>query len=427
MGGKEHAARAAEMLEPVYLARLDWRRVMATLEARLDVEPGPRRAPAAPPPPREAPRGARGELLGRARDDREAALPRIATDEATWARARAPRARRQRRGSPRGDLRGRAREGRLRRAGDRAPRAAHGRALRDPEGHRPRARLLPARVRLRARGERTGRFEAIDRLLREANRPKDRVAALPRRARVHERARRAARARSTPSRSSRRPSSQDDAAAIDTYRAALEVDDDDTHALEALSRLYARARALADLADLTRRRAEQSALPEDEARFRLELARLLLDKLGETAARASTSYQAVVELAPPPGGPGRETPCAARGAAPAPEHKARVVDILRPIYERADDWRHLVAVNGERLALATDDGERVAILRETAELWEKRGGDLRRAFDAMREAFMLDPDDGDAREQLDRLGGDDQALGRPRRRLRGRPSARPTG
>ena len=47
MDEREHAARAAEMLEPVYLARLDWRRVMTTLEARLDVEPGPRRAPAA--------------------------------------------------------------------------------------------------------------------------------------------------------------------------------------------------------------------------------------------------------------------------------------------------------------------------------------------------------------------------------------------
>jgi len=32
-----HAARAAEMLEAVYLARLDWRRVMATLDARLGV------------------------------------------------------------------------------------------------------------------------------------------------------------------------------------------------------------------------------------------------------------------------------------------------------------------------------------------------------------------------------------------------------
>ena len=32
---KPHSARAAEMLEAVYLARLDWRKVMRSLEARL--------------------------------------------------------------------------------------------------------------------------------------------------------------------------------------------------------------------------------------------------------------------------------------------------------------------------------------------------------------------------------------------------------
>src|SRR6202011_2012473 len=74
-----------------------------------------------------------------------------------------------------------------------------------------------------------------------------------------------------------------------------------------------------------------------------------------------------------------------------------------PIYERADDWRHLIVVNDERLGLATDDGERIAILRESAQLWEKRGGDRARAFEATRSAWILDPEDGDAREHLDRL------------------------
>src|ERR1019366_8715015 len=41
MGQREHAARAAAMLEPVYLARLDWRPVMATIEARRDGSPDP--------------------------------------------------------------------------------------------------------------------------------------------------------------------------------------------------------------------------------------------------------------------------------------------------------------------------------------------------------------------------------------------------
>ena len=41
MKDRAHAARAAEMLEGVYLARLDWRRVMGTLQARLDVSEDP--------------------------------------------------------------------------------------------------------------------------------------------------------------------------------------------------------------------------------------------------------------------------------------------------------------------------------------------------------------------------------------------------
>src|ERR1019366_5051805 len=41
MGNRDLAARAAEMLEPVYLARLDWRRVMTALDARPDASQDP--------------------------------------------------------------------------------------------------------------------------------------------------------------------------------------------------------------------------------------------------------------------------------------------------------------------------------------------------------------------------------------------------
>ena len=76
----------------------------------------------------------------------------------------------------------------------------------------------------------------------------------------------------------------DDDAAIETYRAALEIDDADPHALEALARLYARRERWQDLSELTRRRAEQTALPEDEAKYRLELGKILENKLGDGAA-----------------------------------------------------------------------------------------------------------------------------------------------
>ncbi len=398
MANREHAARAAEMLEPVYLARLDWRRVMTTLEARLDASQDP---------------DERRQLLRRLSKMHEeqeenytSALETTAkllgedpTDEATW-----------------GELE------RLARVANAEARLAEifaGELAKITSDEPVTARLA------RRTGElfeaqkdvdcalsfyrrayafdpeaSDGTFEAIDRLLRGAGRsrervelfrgsldfkqdPKERLKALHTIADIED------------------GELHDDTSAIETYRAALEVDEEDPHALEALARLYSRTDRWRDLADLTRRRAEQSALPEDEARFRMDLAKLSLEKLGEAQAGID-ELQAVVELAPG-AGPAREAVAELEHLLQVPEHKARIVDILRPIYERADDWRHLVSVNDERLALASDDGERIGVLRETARLWEERGGDRNRAFEAMRSAWTLDPEDGDARGHLDRL------------------------
>ncbi len=400
MGHREHGARAAEMLEPVYLARLDWRRVMATLEVRLDASQDP---------------DERRTLLRRlakmheeqeenyvaALETTAKLLAEDATDEATWAElerlARVANAEGRLAEIFAGELakitsdepvtaRLARRTGELFEAQkdvDRALSFYRRSYAFDPEGS-------------------SATFEAIDRLLRGAGRPRERVelyrASLdyksdpqPRLAALHTIA------------AIEDTELRDDAAAIDTYRAALEVDEEDATALEALGRLYARTDRWRDLADLTRKRAEQTALPEDEARFRMDLARLHLERLGEVQVGID-ELQAVVELSPSVvSGPGKDAVAELEKLLQVAEHKARVVDILRPIYERVDDWRHLVQVNEERLGLATDDGERIAILRETAKLWEERGADQNLAFESMRAAWTLDPEDGEAREQLDRL------------------------
>jgi tetratricopeptide (TPR) repeat protein len=400
MTGREHGARAAEMLEPVYLARLDWRRVMATLESRLEASQDPDER-------RQLLRRLakmheeQEENYGAALETTAKLLAEDATDESTW-----------------GELERLARvanaEARLAEifAGElekvTADEPATARLAQRTgelfEAHKQveRALLFYRRAHAFDPEAKNGTFEAIDRLLRESSRPQDRVKLFRESLDYkHEPAERLEALHTIAL--IEEAELQDDAAAIETYRATLEVDDEDAHALEALSRLYARTGRWRDLAEMTRRRAEQSALPEDEARFRMELAKLLLGRLEEPRAGID-ELQAVVELAPPAaGGPGAEAVKLLEELIQAPEHKARVVELLRPIYERADDWRHLVQVNGERLSLATDDSERISILRETAELWEKRGGDRGKAFDAMREAWLLDPEDGDAREHLDRL------------------------
>ncbi|HEX4513278.1 MAG TPA: tetratricopeptide repeat protein, partial [Polyangiaceae bacterium] len=397
----EHAARAAEMLEGVYLAKLDWRRVMGTLDARLGVSQDPDE------------RRLLLRRLAKLHEEQEenytAALETTAkllaedvTDETTWSElerlARVANA-----------------EGRLADvfAGElakvTADEPATARLARRTgelyEVHKQADKALEFYRRAYAFAPEEsdgGVFEAIDRLLSEASRHKDRVALY----------REALEYRDDPGLRMttlhtiallEESELGDDDAAIHTYQQALDLDDADNHSLESLARLYARRERFPDLADLLRRRAEQAALPEDEARFRFDLGQLL-EKLGE-AGTALDEYQNVVELVPPSTGNAASVAAvkALEKMLAQDELKARVVDILRPIYERADDWHHLVAVNGERLALANDPAEKVAIYRETAQLWEKRGNDVRRAFDATREAFVLDPDDGGLREDLDRL------------------------
>jgi tetratricopeptide (TPR) repeat protein len=401
MSTPDHGARAAELLEPVYQARLDWRRVMTTLEARLTSSQDP---------------DARRQLLRRLakmheeqEEDYRAALELYArllsedlTDETTWAELeRLARV---------ANAEGRLAEiyaAELEKVSSDEPATARlakrTGELFEAQKDVDRALLFFRRAHTFEPEARDGSFEAIDRLLREAARPRDRVKLYrdaldytndptERLTTLHTIA------------LLEEAELGDESAAVETYRSALDVDDSDRHALEALSRLYARGERWKDLADLTRRRAEQATVQEEEARFRMTLANLLLTRLEESEA-AIDELQIVVDIAPLGGsGPAAEAVNVLESLLKQPsQQRGRVVEILRPIYEKSDDWRRTTAVNAERLALATNDGDRISIYRENAKLWEERGGDKGKAFDAMRAAWILDPEDGEAREQLERL------------------------
>jgi golgin subfamily B member 1 len=184
--------------------------------------------------------------------------------------------------------------------------------------------------------------------------------------------------------------------AIETYRSVLDVDDGDARALDALTELYRERERWDDLAELYLRRAEGAKGPADAAVHRLALARLYIkrtqpdravDQLEEIVSQLPAHPEAIAEL---------------EGLRKTEDQRQRVVDILRPIYESLDDWRRQITLNEDRFALA-DGTEKVAVLRETAELWERRGGDLARARRAYEAAFTLDPEDADARADYERL------------------------
>ena len=408
MTQKATAGRAAEMLEQVYLARLDWRKVLGAIEARLEGSEDPDE--------RRTLLRRLAKLHEEQEENYKAALEVTAkllaedvTDETTWAELE--------------------RLARVANAEDRlaevyaaeldkitsdepgtARLAFRTGELFETQKEATRALQFYRRAYTFSPEDEQAAFRAIDRLLAQGAKPAERVAlyrdALEYRTDPADRVATLAAVATI-----EEQELSDDEAAIATYRSILDIDETDAPALDALARLYTRRERFRDLADLHRRRAEQSALPEEEAKWRLALGRVLQDKLGETAA-AIDELEAVLALVPPQGvdasagGRGdvyRSAVTALEEMVAIDAHRGRVVDLLRPIYEQADDWRKLVEVAKHRFALATTPGDKVAVLRETAKLLEERGSDLEQAFVCLKEAFVLDPDDGDTREELDRL------------------------
>ena len=400
MAQKATAGRAAEMLEQVYLGRMDWRKVMTAIEARLEGSEDPDE--------RRTLLRRLAKLHEEQEENYRAALDVTAkllaediTDESTWAElerlARVANAEERLAevyaaeldkvtSDEPGTARLSHRAGELFEAQKNAARALH----------------FYRRAYTFSPEEEQSAFQAIDRLLAQGAKPAERVALY--RDALEYRTDPEARVATlhTIAKIEEEELSGDDDAIL-THRSILDVDETDTPALEALARLYTRRERYRDLAELHRRRAEQSALPEEEARWRLALGRVLQDRLGETAA-AIDELEAVLALVSPLAtDTGRATVTTLEALVAIDDHRGRVVDLLRPIYEQADDWQKLVEVGQHRFALATTPGEKVGVLRDTAKLLEERGNDLEKAFDCLREAFALDPDDGDTREELDRL------------------------
>ncbi len=400
MLSKSTAGRAASMLEPFYESRLDWRKLMTAIEARLAVSEDPDE--------RRTLLRRLAKLNEEQQEDYTAALEITAkllhediTDESTWAELE-----------------------RLARVANAAARLAQiyaaeldritsdepataRLALRTGELFEAQANLDLAlqfyrRAYVFAPEEQQFAFDAIDRLLAKGNRPTERVAlyrdSLEYRTEIEARV-------GTLHAIAKIEEEElaDDDAATATYRSITSDDETDALALDGLLRLYTRRERFPDASELLRRRAEQSALPDDEAKWRLELARVLDAKLGETAS-AIDELEAVVGLVSPEASEaGQQAVLALERMLTTSEHRARVMDLLGPIYERADEWQKLVDLGQHRLALATTSGDKVSVLRDTAKLLEERGNDTDKAFDCLREAFVLDPDDGETREELDRL------------------------
>jgi len=185
--------------------------------------------------------------------------------------------------------------------------------------------------------------------------------------------------------------------AIEAHQRALTIDDQNIVSQDELTVLYAAAGRFEELSELYLRRAEPLP-PTEGARYRLALSALYANRLGQPEAALDQLEEVVREL------PEHEEAIQRiEGLRTREDLKPRVVEILRPIYEAQGDWRKIIRLNEDRFHLAEDVHEKLSILRETAELWELRGEDAERALRVFAEGLRLVPDDDACRADVERL------------------------
>ncbi|MDW8362655.1 MAG: tetratricopeptide repeat protein [Myxococcales bacterium] len=386
-------AEAAALLEPVYLRRLDWPRVTATLEARLVDEQDLDR---------------RKAMLHRLAQIHEEYLADVAAAFDAWARLFLE--------DPRDESTWEPLE-RLARHAERWDRLATVCAtaleridVDDPTSIRLAARtaaLYEERLADAASAASLWRrvlafdptdrpaFEALERIYARQG-ALEPLAALYR-ARVEQAADDAERVSLLHRLAEVRLEGGDVEAAVDVYRELLDVDGRDARALEQLDRLLVQGERWAELADHLRHRIEVATGDAERHALAVRLAETLVRRMGDETA-AVDELERVVEVEP---------------YAPAvrlleelvlrPTLQARIVRLLEPVYRATDQWKKLIAVLETRVEMELDPYVRAGLLGEIGRLHETRGGRADLAFSAWARAFAIDPRDAEARAHVDRL------------------------
>jgi len=165
--------------------------------------------------------------------------------------------------------------------------------------------------------------------------------------------------------------------AIAAWREYLEEDDSDREAVSELAHLYRASGDSASLIETLQHAARLGGTPEEEKKIRVEIARLESE-----SPRAVAAWQAVLDLDP--------EDLSALGA-------------LELAYAKAGDWLAVSDTQTRRLSLATSSWDRVAIHGEIAKIAEDKRGSIDDAVAAWFAALDVDNTYLPAYTNLERL------------------------
>ncbi len=109
------------------------------------------------------------------------------------------------------------------------------------------------------------------------------------------------------------------------------------------------------------------------------------------------------------------------------EHRARVIELLEPVYRAQDWWQKLVVILDAKLEYVTDSIEQVITLHEIAEIHEERGGAIDLALAALARAWRIDVADDAALTKLLSLAGKLEAWDEAARTVEDGAASAPNG
>jgi tetratricopeptide (TPR) repeat protein len=155
----------------------------------------------------------------------------------------------------------------------------------------------------------------------------------------------------------------------------LKIMPGDREALEALSAIASTQSDWATLADLLARRIALSTNPAEAIPLALERARLLVEKLDDSAEAIRALEHAISDLDP----------------TSIEAHEA-----LRRVAESRNDWPRVAGVAERQLNFATDPKERVARALEIGCLYRDRLQDAKKAVGAFERVIEIEPEQSDA-------------------------------
>jgi len=175
----------------------------------------------------------------------------------------------------------------------------------------------------------------------------------------------------------------DSGKAVDYYRRVLQVEPEDTAALDALERIFAREEKYPELLEVYRKKVDLTSDPEVRVDVLFRIASIHEEMLQNTE-EAIRAYNEVL---------GQDG------------DNLRALRALDRLYQQSEQWHELADNLSRQLSLAESDHDRVELLVRLASLRENQLEELASAVETYRQVLELSGDNADAIRALERLIG----------------------